>query len=120
MRPRAHSDLDRQGECVGLRLALFANPPFRIRASGVGVAHHGASKARMAIVVGQPLLDHQLAALLGIQRRLRVRFGYRERDGVAKSRVGRGKDESPTPALRDGSISVIAPATFFRRSFPDF
>lgn len=88
VRTLAKRHLNRQRDGVSLRLVPLADASFRVRAGGVEIAHHRALEPDIAIVVGQGLLDHQLAAAIGVERGLRMILGHREMHGVPEGRAG--------------------------------
>ena len=94
MRAASRRHLQDQRHQVGFRFVAFAEFALGVGPGGVEVAQADRLQRVGAVVVRKHLLDHPLAAAVGIDRRLRVRLVDRHVVGLAEDRRGGREDEA--------------------------
>ena len=94
--------LDGQGDGVGLGLVALADAALRVSAGRVEIAQGDRAKAKVAGVVGQSLLDHQLGPAIRAEGGLGLGFVDRQAGRIPVNGAGRGEDQGLDPASPRG------------------
>ena len=76
-----------------LGIVPLADPPFLVGARGVEVAQRHRAEPAIGVEIGEDLLDHQLAAAIGVDGRLPMLLGHRRGLRHAVGRAGRREHE---------------------------